>query len=153
MTKHPAQCHEREVIFPLELPLPLTLLDALRGLIMQARQQVLRAADVAQVQTYWQIGRHIVGFEQGGQVRAAYGKQLLPQLAQTLTHEFGKGFDTSNLRYMRLFYQAFPNCDALRHELSWTHYRLLLRVDTPKARARGDVAKLEHTGTETTNSH
>ncbi|ASF45613.1 DUF1016 N-terminal domain-containing protein [Methylovulum psychrotolerans] len=89
---------------------------------------------MAQVQTYWQIGRHIVGFEQGGQARAAYGKQLLPQLAQTLTNEFGKGFDASNLRYMRLFYQAFPNCDALRHELSWTHYRLLLRVDTPKAR-------------------
>lgn len=117
---------------PLELP--LTLLDALRSLIIQARQQVLRAADVAQVQTYWQIGRHIVEFEQGGQARAAYGKQLLPQLAQTLTHEFGKGFDASNLRYMRLFYQTFPNCDALRHELSWTHYRLLLRVDTPKAR-------------------
>jgi hypothetical protein len=116
---------------PLELP--LTLLDVLRSLIIQARQQVLRSADMAQVQTYWQIGGHIVEFEQGGQVRAAYGKQLLPQLAQTLTHEFGKGFDASNLRYMRLFYQAFPNCDALRHNLGWTHYRLLLCVDTPKA--------------------
>jgi predicted nuclease of restriction endonuclease-like (RecB) superfamily len=110
------------------------LLNALRGLIVQARQQVLRHVDVVQVQTYWQIGRHIVEFEQGGQARAAYGKRLLPQLGQTLSQEFGKGFDASNLRYMRLFYQAFPNCDALRHELSWTHYRLLLRVDAPEAR-------------------
>lgn len=90
--------------------------------------------DVVQVQTYWQIGRHIVEFEQGGQSRAAYGKHLLQQLGQAFSQEFGKGFDTSNLRYMRLFYQAFPKCDALRHELSWTHYRLLLRVDAPEAR-------------------
>jgi DUF1016 N-terminal domain len=99
------------------------------AVITQARKQVLRHVDVVQVQTYWQIGRHIVEFEQGGQARAAYGKRLLPQLGQALSREFGKGFDASNLRYMRLFYQAFPNCDALRHELSWTHYRLLLRVD------------------------
>ncbi|MDP2824268.1 MAG: PDDEXK nuclease domain-containing protein [Sulfuritalea sp.] len=110
------------------------LLDALRDLIVQARQQVLRHVDVVQVQTYWHIGRHIVEFEQGGQARAAYGKRLLPQLGQALSQEFGKGFDASNLRYMRLFYQAFPKCDALRHELSWTHYRLLLRVDAPEAR-------------------
>ena len=61
-------------------------------------------------------------------------KRLLPQLGQALTREFGKGFDASNLRYMRLFYQAFPKCDALRHELSWTHYRLLLRVEDCHAR-------------------
>jgi predicted nuclease of restriction endonuclease-like (RecB) superfamily len=116
------------------IELPPTLLDALRGLILQARQQALRSVDTIQVQTYWQIGKHIVEFEQGGQARAAYGKRLLAELAIALTGEFGKGFDASNLRYMRLFYQAFPNCDALRHELSWTHYRLLLRVDTPAAR-------------------
>jgi predicted nuclease of restriction endonuclease-like (RecB) superfamily len=116
------------------IELPPTLLEALRGLIIQARQQALRSVDTIQVQTYWQIGRHIVEFEQGGQARAAYGKRLLAELAAALTGEFGKGFDASNLRYMRLFYQAFPNCDALRHELSWTHYRLLLRVDTPEAR-------------------
>lgn len=82
----------------------------------------------------WHIGRHIVEFEQGGASRAAYGTRLLPQLAEALTAEFGKGFDASNLRYMRLFYLAFPNCDALRHTLSWTHYRLLLRVESPTAR-------------------
>ena len=113
---------------------PRELIAALRDLITQARQQVLRHVDVVQVQTYWKIGRHIVEFEQGGQTRAAYGKRLLPQLGLALTQEFGKGFDASNLRYMRLFYQAFPKCDALRHELSWTHYRLLLRVGSPEAR-------------------
>jgi len=110
------------------------LLDQLRALILQARQQALRAVDVVQVRTCWEMGRHIVEFEQGGAERAQYGARLLPRLAERLTAEFGKGFDTSNLRYMRLFYQAFPNCDALRHELSWTHYRLLLRVEDHRAR-------------------
>ena len=103
-------------------------------LIRQARRKVLRAVDTIQVQTCWQIGRHIVEFEQEGARRAGYGKQLLSTLATALTAEFGKGFDASNLRYMRLFYQAFPIRDALRHELSWTHYRRLLRVDNASAR-------------------
>ncbi len=111
-----------------------TLLGSLGGLIREARKQALRAVDAIQVQTCWQIGRHIVEFEQGGEARAAYGKRLLPELAKSLTTEFGKGFDASNLRYMRLFYQAFPKCDALRHELSWTHYRTLLRVESEAAR-------------------
>jgi predicted nuclease of restriction endonuclease-like (RecB) superfamily len=92
------------------------------------------SVDTVQVQTYWHIGRHIVEFEQGGALRAAYGQRLLPHLGQALAAEFGRGFDASNLRYMRLFYQAFPIRDALRHELSWTHYRLLLRVDSAEAR-------------------
>ncbi|PWK43753.1 PDDEXK nuclease domain-containing protein [Pseudomonas sp. OV226] len=111
-----------------------SLVGNLGELIRQARQKVLRAVDTAQVQTCWQIGRHIVEFEQEGARRAGYGKQLLSMLAKVLTAEFGKGFDASNLRYMRLFYQAFPMCDALRHELSWTHYRRLLRVDNDHAR-------------------
>lgn len=110
------------------------LLGQLRGLIVEARQQALRAVDVAQVRTCWEVGRHIVEFEQEGAVRAAYGAGLLPRLAERLTADFGKGFDASNLRYMRLFYQAFPIRDALRHNLSWTHYRLLLKVDHAAAR-------------------
>lgn len=120
---------------PKTLPsLPATLIDALRDLIAQGRQRALRAVDRVQVQTCWEIGHHIVEFEQEGATRAVYGQRLLPQLADTLTREFGKGFDASNLRYMRLFYQAFPIRDALRHELSWTHYRTLLRVEDAKAR-------------------
>jgi hypothetical protein len=83
--------------------------------------------------TYWEIGRHIVEFEQGGETRAAYGKRLLGDLADALTRKFGRGFDASHLRYMRLFYQAFPIRDALRSELSWTYYRLLFRVDPAAA--------------------
>ncbi|KAF5057920.1 putative nuclease YhcG [anaerobic digester metagenome] len=94
----------------------------------------MRAVDTIQVQTYWQIGRHIVEFEQGGQARADYGKRLLSNLADELTGEFGKGFDERNLRNMRAFFQCFPNWNAVRSELSWTHYRLLLRVDAPEAR-------------------
>jgi predicted nuclease of restriction endonuclease-like (RecB) superfamily len=110
------------------------LLGRLRGLIQEARQHALRAVDVVQVRTCWEVGRHIVEFEQAGADRAKYGTKLLPRLAERLTAEFGRGFDASNLRYMRLFYGAFPNCDALRHELSWTHYRTLLRLDAPQAR-------------------
>ncbi|MBL8397637.1 MAG: DUF1016 family protein [Candidatus Accumulibacter sp.] len=110
------------------------LLGALRQLIADSRQQVLRTVDSVQIQTYWHVGRHIVEFEQGGAPRAAYGERLLPQLGRALAAEFGRGFDASNLRHMRGFYLAFPIRDALRHELSWTHYRLLLRVDSAEAR-------------------
>ncbi|WP_130423923.1 DUF1016 N-terminal domain-containing protein [Edaphobacter modestus] len=102
--------------------------------MQNARQRALRAVDAVQVQTCWEIGRHIVEFEQGGAARAEYGARLLQTLASSLAAEFGRGFDASNLRYMRLFYQAFPIRDALRHELSWTHYRALLRVESDSAR-------------------
>ena len=110
------------------------LLGNLRQLIAESRQQLLQAVDVVQVQTYWHIGQHIVEFEQSGAQRAAYGQRLLPQLGQALAAEFGRGFDATNLRHMRAFYQAFPIRDAVRRELSWTHYRLLLRVDSTEAR-------------------
>jgi predicted nuclease of restriction endonuclease-like (RecB) superfamily len=109
------------------------LLHSLRDLIQNARQRALRAVDAVQVQTCWEIGRHIVEFEQGGSARAEYGTGLLQTLASSLA-EFGRGFDVSNLRHMRVFYQAFPIRDALRPELSWTHYRTLLRVESDSAR-------------------
>lgn len=110
------------------------LLGSLGELIRQARQRALRAVDAIQVQTCWEIGRHIVEFEQDGEARAEYGRKLLPSLASSLSAEFGKGFDATNLRHMRAFYLAFPIRDALRPELSWTHYRTLLRVDSDSAR-------------------
>ncbi|WP_229506358.1 DUF1016 N-terminal domain-containing protein [Massilia sp. BJB1822] len=115
-------------------PRPVELLNILRQLILQSRQRILRAVHLTQVQTCWDVGRHIIEFEQGGETRAEYGARLLPQLAQTLTGEFGKGFDERNLRNMRAFFLAFPNRNALRSELSWTHYRLLLRVDEATVR-------------------
>ncbi|MGE4502301.1 MAG: DUF1016 N-terminal domain-containing protein [Thiomicrospira sp.] len=94
------------------------LIHQLKTLIQHARNQAYRAVDTIQVQTYWQIGQHIVEFEQQGENRAQYGSKLLEQLAEQLTAEFGKGFDVTNLRKMRLFYQTFPIRDALRPELS-----------------------------------
>jgi hypothetical protein len=95
----------------------------LRTLIGASRQKLLREANAVQVQTYWQIGRHIVEFEQGGKARAAYGKRLLPQLGTALAAEFGKGFDASDLRYMRLFYNAVPMPAAHQHRDAGFLYR------------------------------
>lgn len=85
------------------------------------------------VSAYWEIGRQI--YEACGEnERAEYGKNLLRYLSDRLTGEFGKGFDESNLRKMRQFYLAFPIRDTLCLELSWSHYRLLMRVSDDKAR-------------------
>jgi len=110
------------------------LLADLRAVILDSRRQAHTAVDVIQVRTCWIVGRHIVEFEQGGQSRAAYGTAVLTQVSAQLTVEFGKGFDRSNLYKMSQFYRAFPNLDAVRLNLSWSHYRLLLRVDSAAAR-------------------
>jgi len=110
------------------------LVERLRLLIAQARQQALRAVDPIQVRTCWEMGWRIVEFEQGGAERAQYGARLLPRLAERLTAEFGSGFDERNLRHMRAFFQTFPIWNAVRSELSWTHYRLLLCVKDRRAR-------------------
>jgi predicted nuclease of restriction endonuclease-like (RecB) superfamily len=102
--------------------------------LLAARAQVRQTVNTAMVQTYWHIGRMIVEDEQGGQKRAAYGKQVLPELAKRLSEEFGAGFDVSNLRNMRQFFQFLPIRDALRLELTWTHYRSLIRINNPQAR-------------------
>ena len=102
------------------------LLSNIRQVIEHVRKRVQQAVDSEMVQAYWHIGRLIVEDEQGGQQRAAYGKQQLQHLSEQLTREFGKGFDSRNLRNMRSFYLAYPNWNALRTELSWTHYRVLL---------------------------
>ncbi|MBQ7448298.1 MAG: DUF1016 family protein, partial [Paludibacteraceae bacterium] len=82
---------------------------------------------------YWQIGK-VITEDELQHKRAEYGKSVLRNLAMRLTEEFGKGFDESNLRYMCLFYKAFPIYDTLRHELSWSHYRKLISVEDEKAR-------------------
>lgn len=111
-----------------------TLLQAIRNVLGRARQHIQQTINHGMVQAYWQVGRLIVEQEQQGEARAAYGKQQLQALSAKLTLEFGKGFDATNLRYMRRFYQAFPIQDAVRPELSWTHYRRLIRIDNPRAR-------------------
>ncbi len=110
------------------------LLDTIRQLLSDSRKKVIQAVNTTMVKTYWEIGRLIVEDEQKGKNRAEYGKGVLNLLSISLTKEFGKGFDISNLRYMRLFYLAFPIRDAVRHELSWTHYRILARVENQEIR-------------------
>lgn len=111
-----------------------TLAEAITWQIEQARSQVRQSVNSAMVQSYWQIGRLIVDHEQQGESRAAYGKQQLQQLSAQLSERLGKGFDVGNLRNMRQFYLTFPIYDAVRSELSWTHYRALMRIDNPAAR-------------------
>lgn len=109
------------------------LYDSIKNVLAQARQTACRAVNFTMVTAYWEIGRLITEDELHNQ-RADYGKFVLKNLAERLSKEFGKGFDESNLRYMRLFYKAFPICDTLRHELSWSHYRRLLSVENIAAR-------------------
>jgi hypothetical protein len=105
------------------------LFQSVKQIIIQAREKVFRVANSTLLLTYWKIGQLIVEDEQQGKERAEYGKFVLKNLSKRLSLEFGKGFDESNLRNMRSFYNVFPICDALRHELSWTHYRLLIRLE------------------------
>ena len=84
------------------------------------------------VQIYWEIGQQLDKACDGKQ--AEYGKGVLQQVSDKLTAEFGKGYSYANLRNMRQFYRCFPNCYALRSNLSWTHYRMLMRVADSKAR-------------------
>ena len=108
--------------------------QSIREIITLSRQKIYRMANSALLETYWQIGKIIVEDEQLGMAKAAYGKATLKNLANQLTMEFGKGFDERNLNNMRAFYNAFPIWNALRTELSWTHYRLLSRLDSEQKR-------------------
>ena len=110
------------------------LINSVKEVIIQSRQRVFRMINTSLLDTYWNIGKLIIEYEQNGNSKAVYGKSTLKNLSNELTFDFGKGFDESNLRNMRSFYNAFPICDALRHELSWTHYRLLSRVDSEQKR-------------------
>lgn len=107
--------------------------EEIKSILESARNQVYSAANSAMVQAYWSIGKSIAE-QQGKSERAEYGKQLLQELEKQLTRDFGKGFTASNLRNMRQFYLTFPNRYALRSNLSWTHYRMLMRVENEQAR-------------------
>jgi len=111
------------------------LFQAIAAVIGEARVHTRQAVNSAMVQAYWRIGRLIVEHEQRGEARAAYGKQQLTALSRRLTTQFGKGFDASNLRNMRSFYLCFAKRDAARLKLSWTHYRILIRIEDRKARS------------------
>ena len=111
-----------------------SFLQDIRRMLQQARQQAYAAINSAMVEAYWKIGRRIVEEEQQGSQRADYGEGLIKELSKQLTGEFGKGFSIANLKNFRQVYLAFPNSEksyALRRELTWTHYRLIMRVENP----------------------
>ncbi len=109
----------------------------IKSILASARQKAYAQINVAMIEAYWQIGKRIVQEEQGGEKRAAYGEELLQQLSKALTAEFGKGFSYSNLRNFRQFYLTYPNeqiCYTVCSKLTWSHNRLIMRVENPNAR-------------------
>lgn len=110
------------------------LYKSIRNILLESRNQAYRAVNSAMVTAYWSIGRIIVEYEQQGEDRAEYGKQVLDKLSQKLTIEFGSGYTVRNLRNMRKFFLTFQKRHALRTELTWTHYRSLLRVKSNEVR-------------------
>ncbi|MCP4701792.1 MAG: DUF1016 domain-containing protein [Gammaproteobacteria bacterium] len=111
--------------------------DDVRGILTEARKKVYSTANFVMVGIYWRIGRRIVEEKQAGQARADYGDHLIRELSRRLGDEFGRGFSVANLKNFRKFYLTFPDFEkgyALRSQLSWTHYRLIMRVENPAAR-------------------
>ncbi|MCU0289120.1 MAG: PDDEXK nuclease domain-containing protein [Acidobacteria bacterium] len=122
------------------------LYNSIKIIIDKARNGIVLAVNTAMVETYWHIGQLMVEDEQKGENRAEYGKLQIEGISQTLTLEFGKGYSIQNLWNMRQFYQKFSSMQrelkvnndkeilsALRRELSWSHYKILMRVEKPQA--------------------
>jgi predicted nuclease of restriction endonuclease-like (RecB) superfamily len=123
-------------------PLPTTktatgLAADVRAILHQARQKAYATANIVMVEAYWTIGKRIVEEEQDGKSRANYGTHLIRNLARQLGDEFGNGVSVANLRNFRQFFLVFPDAGkryTLCSELSWSHWRLIMRVETPDAR-------------------
>jgi len=109
----------------------------IKEILAQARQKAYTAINVSMIEAYWQIGRRIVEQEQEGEKRAAYGEQVLKELSRALTTEFGKGFSYANLRNFRQFYLTYPDekiCYTVCSKLTWSHNRLIMRIEDKNAR-------------------
>ncbi|MBQ3567156.1 MAG: DUF1016 family protein [Oscillospiraceae bacterium] len=105
----------------------------IRNSVITAQSRIYTAVNSAMVQAYWEIGEQIY-IACGENERAEYGKGLLKYLSEKLTAEFGTGFTERNLRNMRQFYQAYPIRHTVCTELSWSHYRILMRISDDKRR-------------------
>jgi predicted nuclease of restriction endonuclease-like (RecB) superfamily len=105
------------------------LLNKISQDYIQGQVQAVVSVNGTIISTNWNIGKHIIEYEQGGKQKAKYGAKLLENLSKDLTLRHGKGFSRSNLNYMRLFYLFFPICETLSHKLSWSHYCELVKID------------------------
>ena len=110
------------------------LYKSIKDVLNQSREQAYQAVNTSMLFAYWSIGQLIIENEQNGNVTSEYGKAVLKNLSIRLENEFGSSFNVRNLRYMRKFYLLFQNRNAVRSELTWTHYRSLLRVKSDEAR-------------------
>lgn len=110
------------------------LYNQISELLQKAHLQVKQQVNSLMVITYWNVGRLIVEDELKGNTRADYGKSVLKDISEKLTKDFGKGFDERNLRKMKQFYNMYQKWDSVSTELSWTHYRHLLKVENESAR-------------------
>jgi predicted nuclease of restriction endonuclease-like (RecB) superfamily len=111
-----------------------SLFQTVSTIILNAKKLAYRSSNAIMLNMYWEVGKQIVEDEQQGNTKATYGKATLKNLSKELTLEFGSGFDERNLRNMRAFYHAFPIWNAVRTELSWTHYRIISRVSNQEHR-------------------
>ncbi|RLC22584.1 MAG: hypothetical protein DRH93_09515, partial [Deltaproteobacteria bacterium] len=103
-----------------------SLVGDIGKLLEYGRIQAIKKVNTILVETYWQVGKSIVEFEQAGTLKAEYGKELLVNLSKDLKNKYGKGFSRSNLQYMRLLYVHYPKRQTLSGKLSWSHYVELL---------------------------
>ena len=106
----------------------------IKSILQTARDNAYKSVNFIMVEAYWNIGKKIVEVEQNGETKAKYGSKLISELSTQLTIDFGKGFNTTNLKMMRQFYLIFPNRHTLCDQLSWSHYRLIMRIENEKAR-------------------
>ena len=123
------------------------LLTHVGDTLEQGRSRAAAAVNSAVVATYWEIGRQIVEYEQGGSAKADYGSALLKKLSADLTTLYGKGFSHSNLIYMRKLYLTYPKSQTLSDFLNWSQYIELLKIDDPLERSFYEKeAEAEHWG-------
>lgn len=106
---------------------------SIKEVLEESRKRIYRNIQSEMVQAYWQIGKMIVE-KQGGESHAKYGDGLIKELSIQMTKDFGKGFDITNLKRIRKFYLLFRKGAAVRHQLGWTHYKLILSLDDENAR-------------------
>jgi len=111
------------------------LLSAISEQLLSGRSQAVREINNILVETYWNIGRYIVEFEQQGQEKAEYGSELLAKLSRDLKGKHGKGFSRRNILDMRRFYLAYPKWQTVSAKLGWSHYVELLNISNELARS------------------
>ena len=115
--------------------LQTNIYQTIKNILQTARDNAYQQVNFIMVEAYWNIGKQIVEEEQKGEDRAKYGSYLIKELSRQLNDEFGKGYSQQSIRNMRQFYKSFPIRSTLWSELSWSHYKLIIRLKDENARA------------------